>query len=308
MRVEAGAPADPRLDEILAEVRRIDVQARRLVTGVMAGGYLSVFRGAGIEFASVREYEEGDDPRAVDWNVTARVGRPFVKTYVDERELTMMFVLDLSASMRAGLGAYTARQLAARVCAFLGLSAARHGDRVGLVAGAHGVDGFVAPRKGRAHALRIVRDCLALAPGGAGTDLGPLLRFTTSAVRKHAIVFVLSDFLDSGWEQPLRICARRHDVVAVRIMPAELELPRAALLRVRDPESGAVRLVDSTSARVRAAYAARVAAWDTATTRALRKAGVDRLDIPVPRVRGGADLARPILGFFRMRELRGAKR
>ena len=299
---------DPALEEILAEVRRIDVQARRLVTGVMAGGYLSVFRGAGIEFESVRAYEEGDDPRAVDWNVTARVGRPYVKTYVDERELTMLFVLDLSASMHAGLGAYTPRQVAARVCAFLGLSAVRHGDKVGLVAGSEGVDGFVAPRKGRAHALRIVRDALALAPAGSGTALAPLLRFATRAVGRHAIVFVLSDFLGQDWARPLQVCAKRHDVVAVRLMPAELTLPRAGLLRVRDPESGAVQIVDTSSARVRAAYEARVQAWQRESERALRRAGVDRMDVPVPAVRGGGDLARPILGFFRMRELRGSKR
>lgn len=299
---------DPALEEILAEVRRIDIQARRLVTGVMAGGYLSVFRGAGIEFESVREYEDGDDPRAVDWNVTARVGRPYVKTYVDERELTMLFVLDLSASMHAGLGAYTPRQVAARVCAFLGLSAIRNGDKVGLVAGGSGVDGFVAPRKGKAHALRIVRDALALAPSGHGTDLAPLLRFATRAVRKHAIVFVLSDFLGDGWERPLQVCANRHDVVAVRLMPAELDLPRKGLMRVRDPEGGGVGIIDTSSARVREAYTERVHAWQTRTERALRKAGVDRMDVPVPRIRQTGDLAGPILGFFRMRELRGAKR
>ena len=299
---------DPALEEILAEVRRIDIQARRLVTGVMAGGYLSVFRGAGIEFESVREYEEGDDPRAVDWNVTARVGRPYIKTYVDERELTMLFVLDLSASMQAGLGAYTPRQVAARVCAFLGLSAVRNGDKVGLVAGGNAVDGFVAPRKGRAHALRIVRDALAIAPDGGGTDLAPLLRFATKAVRKHAIVFVLSDFLGDGWQRPLQVCAKRHDVVAVRLMPAELELPRLGLMRVRDPEGQGLALIDTSSPRVRAAYAERVQAWQQRTERDLRKAGVDRMDVPVPMVRGGGDLAGPILKFFRMREMRGAKR
>ena len=299
---------DPALEEILAEVRRIDIQARRLVTGVMAGGYLSVFRGAGIEFESVREYEEGDDPRAVDWNVTARVGRPYIKTYVDERELTMLFVLDLSASMQAGLGAYTPRQVAARVCAFLGLSAVRNGDKVGLVAGGNAVDGFVAPRKGRAHALRIVRDALAIAPDGGGTDLAPLLRFATKAVRKHAIVFVLSDFLGDGWQRPLQVCAKRHDVVAVRLMPAELELPRLGLMRVRDPEGQGLALIDTSSPRVRAAYAERVQAWQQRTERDLRKAGVDRMDVPVPMARGGGDLAGPILKFFRMREMRGAKR
>ena len=194
------------------------------------------------------------------------------------------------------------------VCAFLGLSAVRNGDKVGLVAGGNAVDGFVAPRKGRAHALRIVRDALAIAPDGGGTDLAPLLRFATKAVRKHAIVFVLSDFLGDGWQRPLQVCAKRHDVVAVRLMPAELELPRLGLMRVRDPEGQGLALIDTSSPRVRAAYAERVQAWQQRTERDLRKAGVDRMDVPVPMARGGGDLAGPILRFFRMREMRGAKR
>ncbi len=301
---------DPGLEEILREVRRIDIRTRRLVTGAMSGGYLSVFRGAGLEFDTVRAYEAGDDPRAVDWNVSARMGKPFVKTFVEERELTMLFVLDLSASMQAGIGAYTPRQTAARVCASLGLAAVGHGDKVGLVAGSTAVDGFVAPRKGRAHALRIVRDCLALAPGAPGTDLAPLLRFATRGVRRHAVVFVLSDFLGTGWERPLQICAQRHDVVAVRLMPAELELPKVGLLRVRDPEDGRRAVVDTSSRRVRRDYAARVAAWTARTERAFRTAGVDRMDVSVPREREGpsASVVDPILRFFRMRELRGAKR
>ena len=161
------------LPELLAEVRRIEAQSNRLVTGVMAGGYQSVFRGAGIEFDEIREYVDGDDPRAVDWNVTARTGRPFIKEYVEERERTLLFVLDLSASMTAGFAAWSARQMAARVCACLALSAIKNDDKVGLIAFSRDIDKFVPARKGIRHVLRIVRDCLALPGSSAETALAP---------------------------------------------------------------------------------------------------------------------------------------
>jgi uncharacterized protein (DUF58 family) len=299
---------EPGLAEVLREVKRIDVQAQRLVTGVMAGGYLSVFRGSGIEFETVREYADGDDPRAVDWNVTARMGRPFVKTYVEERELTVLFLVDLSASMTGGFGIWSARQTAARVCACLALSATRNGDRVGLAAFSASVDAWVAPKKGVGHALRIVRDCLALPARSPRTDMAPALQLATRAVRRHAIVFLVSDFLSDGWERALTLCARRHDVVAVRLLAPELDLPRAGLLRVRDPETGAETVIDTSSRRTRRAWAERVAAWRERTDRGLRRAHVDCMDVPVPRAPGKDLVAGPILRFFRMRELRGTKR
>lgn len=299
---------DPDLAELLAEVRRIDVMSRRLVTDVMAGGYLSVFRGAGIEFDEVREYVEGDDPRTVDWGVTARMGRPFVKTYADEREQTVLFLLDLSASMTGGFGAWSARQTAARVCACLALAAARNDDKVGLVAFSGGVDRFVPPKKGVGHVLRIVRDCLALPGREARSDPAAALALVTRAVRRRAVVFVVSDFLAGGWRTPLTLAARRHDVIAVRLSSPELVLPDAGLVRLRDPETGAAHLVDTGSPAVRAAYAARVAAWRGATDDALRRARVDVLEVPVPRTPGPEAIAGPILAFFRMRDLRGAKR
>ena len=296
------------LSELLAEVRRIDVQAKRLVTEVMAGGYSSAFRGSGLEFDGVREYVPGDSRRLVDWNVTARVGRPFVKTYVDERELTVLFLLDCSASMTGGFGHWSARQTAARVCACLALAAIRNNDKVGLIAASDGVDKYVPPAKGIGHALRIVRDCLALPGASARTDLRPALAFATRVVRRHAVVFLVSDCLADGWEDAVALCARRHDVVAVRVLPPELEPPAAGLMRVRDPETGAVEVVDWGDARVRAAYAERVLAWRARTEDGLRRAKVDRMDVPVPRERDMDTIARPILRFFRMRELRGAKR
>ena len=298
---------DAELTELLAEVRRIDVQSARLVTELMAGGYTSVFRGSGIEFDRVREYVDGDDPRKVDWNVTARLGRPFVKEYVDERELTVVFVVDVSASMGGGFGPWSARQTAARVCACLALSAARNDDKVGLIAFSEGVDRYVPPRKGSGHVLRIVRDCLVLPGSSARTRLAPALEFATRVVRRRAVVFLVSDFLGDTGGAALTLCARRHDVIAVRLLVPELAAPTRGLLRVRDPESGVVRVVDWSSAAVRAEYARRTAEARERVAAELRRAKVDLMDVPVPRVPDRDAIARPILRFFRMRERRGEK-
>ena len=296
------------LKELLAEVRRIDVLARRLVTDVMAGGYSSVFRGSGIEFDRVREYVDGDPQRAVDWNVTARVGRPFVKTYVDERELTVLFLLDLSDSMTGGFGTLSARQIAARVCGCLALAAIRNNDKVGLIGFSEAVDKWVPPEKGAGHALRIVRDCLALPGSSARTDLVPALEFAARVVRRRAILFVVSDFLADGWRKAMALCGRRHDVIAVRLLVPELAPPDAGMMRVRDPETGRETVVDWRSPRVREAYTLRTTAHRLRTEDELRRAGVDRVDVPIGRHHDMDTIARPLLAFFRMREVRGAKR
>ncbi len=302
------AEQDAELADLLEEVRRIDVQSRRLVTDVMAGGYVSVFRGAGLEVEEVREYVEGDDPRAIDWNVTARAGRPFVKTYVSERQLTVLFLLDLSASMTGGFGPWSARQTAARVCACLALSATRNGDRVGLVAFSDGVDRYVQPGKGMGHALRIVRDCLVLPGATRRTDPAPALQFAEQTVRRHAVVFLVSDFLCDGWQRALHRCARRHDVIAVRLLAPELSPLDGGLVRLRDPETGAETVVDWSRPRVREEYARRTARWRARTEDDLRRLRVDLMDVRVPRAPGKDLIAGPILRFFRMREMRGAKR
>ena len=300
------------LAELLDEVRRIEAQSKRLVTGQMAGGYSSVFRGSGIEVHEIREYVEGDDPRSVDWSVTARVGRPFVKEYVEERQLTMMFLFDLSASMGGGFGVISARRMAARVCACLALSAINNDDRVGLIAFSGDVDRFVPARKGVRHVLRIVRDCLALRGSGVHTSMVPALEFASRAVRRHAVVFLVSDFLEppARWKRALTLCANRHDLIAVRLSMPELDPPDAGagLARLRDPESGRESVVDWSDPRVRGAYVRRVTAARAETERALRRAGVDLMDVPVPRILDKDAVARPILEFFRMREERGAKR
>jgi uncharacterized protein (DUF58 family) len=299
---------DVALAELLREVRHIEIESRRLAAGVMGGGYRSVFRGAGVEFDDVREYVEGDDPRAVDWNVTARVGRPYVKKYVDERELTLLFLLDLSASMTGGFGAWSARQAAVRVCALLALSAVAHDDKVGLVAFSQGVDRYVPPKKGLSHALRIVRDTLALRDSRRGpTTIDAALAFAARVVRRRAVVFLVSDFLSGGWRDALRICARRHDVIAVRMLAPELDPPTSGLMRVRDPETGRATVVDWSNARVRAAYSERVARWRAESEGLLRRGGVDLVDVKVPREPDMDAIVRPILGLFRARELRGER-
>jgi uncharacterized protein (DUF58 family) len=249
----------------------------------------------------------------VDWNVTARIGRPFVKTYVEERELTVLFVLDLSPSMGGGFGVWSARQTAARVCACLALSAIRNNDKVGLIAFSDTVDRYVPPAKGVGHGLRIIRDCLALRGRGSGTDLAPALEFASRVVRRRAVVFLLSDFLAGGWEDAVNLCARRHDVIAVRLMAPELVPPgalstTAGMLRVRDPETGRHAVIDWKNRRVREEYAARVTAWHARTDEGLSRAKVDRMDVPITRRFDMDMVARPILKFFRMRELRGARR
>ncbi len=302
------APPPDELTAVLDEVRRIEVQSNRLVSSVMAGGYSSVFRGAGIEFDEVREFVEGDDPRLVDWSVTARAGRPFVKKYVDERELTIVFLLDLSPRMGAGTGIWSARQMAVRLCACLALAAVRNHDKVGLIAFGAAVQKFVPPRKGRSHALRIVRDGLLLDGGRGEAGPGVALEYAVRALRRRAVLFLVSDFLGPPIGRPLLRCAARHDLVAVRVLSPELFPPARGVVRLRDPASGREHVVDWGNARVRAAYLERVAAWRQRLDDELARAGVDCMDVAVPMAPDKEAVARPILKFFRMRERRGAKR
>lgn len=295
--------------EILAQVRRIQLRTNRQVNDVMVGGYTSVFRGSGIEFDEVREFVEGDDPRMVDWNVTARTGRPYIKKYMEERELTVVFLVDASASMGFGTvqkergGVRTVRETAAEFCACLSLAASRNNDKTGLVVYSHKPDLYVPAKKGRQHTLRLIREILAFeAPDEAG-DLVGAVEYLRRVQRKRAIVFVLSDFLVpmDPLLKPLRSLSKRHDVVAVRILdPHTLELPNAGLLHVRDLETGAATLVDSSSRRVREAYAERMQQKDQQLRELMARCRVDLMT-----TRTSDNVIEPIVRFFRMRELRG---
>jgi uncharacterized protein (DUF58 family) len=315
-----AAALDP---ELLAEARRIQVRADRMVTDVMAGGYSSVFRGAGIEFDEVREFAEGDELRAVDWNVTARQGRPFVKKFVEERELSVLFLLDVSASMAFGTrpGGRERRTVAATAALFCGIvafAAARNNDKAGLIRFGSRVEQYVPAKKGRNHVLRLIREALAPPLASGATELAPALDYAGAVQRRRAIVFVVSDFLGSGSAEQrcgrqLRALASRHDLIAVRVRDpycggidadgAVPELPRVGLLRLCDPEGGGSVEIDTQSRAVRAAVRARWLEERALLASTCRRAGVDLLDVPTQ-----GSVADPLVRFFRMRERRGSKR
>jgi uncharacterized protein (DUF58 family) len=296
-----GVTASPAIPpEMLARIRRIDIRARRLVANIFLGEYHSVFRGKGIEFAEVRQYEPGDDVRLIDWNVTARMGSPYVKKYIEERELTVMLVVDVSASSAFTTSAMTKRELAAEVAATLAFAAIANGDRVGLIAFSDRIELFVPPGKDRRHVLRIVRELLYMQPEGRGTDIAAAVAFLARVVRRRAIVFLLSDFFDEGYEQQLRAASIRHEVIAMTLSdPRELTLPDVGLLEMEDAETGERALVDTSSRAVRADYTRRAAEQRNRRRRTLATVGVEEVALSTDR-----SYVEPLLRLFKSREHR----
>jgi uncharacterized protein (DUF58 family) len=269
--------------EVLRQVKQIELRARRLVNTLFSGEYRSVFRGQGIEFAEVRDYQQGDDFRSIDWNVTARMGSPYVKTFEEERELTLMLVVDRSGSVEFGRPT-TKADVAVEVAAVLALAAARQNDRVGAVVFSDGIDHVVAPGKGRRHALRVIRDLLAFAPTDRGTNIKATLAYVAQLLRHRSIVVVLSDFRARGWQEQLRNLAARHEVVAITVDDSrESQLPEAGWIELEDAESGSRMLVDTSSRDTRLKL--QMAAEETrlARVRALNQAGVDHVQLQTGR-------------------------
>ena len=289
--------------ELLRRVRRLEIRTRRLVDENLAGSYHSVFRGRGMEFAEVREYEPGDDVRNVDWNVSARMGHPFVKKFAEERELTVVLAVDISGSERFGTGSTPKMELAAEVSALLAFSAIRNNDRVGLLLFTDRIETFVPPRKGREHALRVLRDLLAFDPVGRGTDIGRALEGLRHAVTKRAVVFLVSDFQDEAFERTLRVVSRKHDLVAISVSdPREISLPDVGLVAVEDPETGERGLLDSSSPRVRREYLAAGSVDRERFREMVRRTGVDLLELST-----GEPYDLPMVRFFRERARRVAR-
>jgi uncharacterized protein (DUF58 family) len=284
--------------EVLRQVKGIELRTRSLVNTLFTGGYRSVFRGQGIEFAEVRAYQQGDDFRAIDWNVSARMGHPFVKTFMEERELTLLLVVDQSGSQQFGRP-HTKAGLAVEVAAVLALAAARHNDRVGALLFSDRVEAIVAPAKGRPHALRIIRDLVAFQPRGRGTNLAEALRYAARMLRHRAIVVVLSDFRADAWDDPLAQLTARHEVVAITVDdPREAAFPNAGWVDLEDAETAQRVLVNTSHRATRERI--RIAAERLLQERARRlaQAGVDRValrtDVPygVPLRRAFAERAK----------------
>ncbi len=287
-----------RIDDLLARVRRIEIRARRLVASTVIGDYRSVFRGRGIEFAEVRRYEPGDDVRSIDWNVTARMNAPYVKTYIEERELTVLLAVDLSASSAFGSTGTSKRELAAEVAATLAFAAINSGDRIGLLTFTDRIEEYVPPAGGRTHVLRLIRELLFAEPKGSRTNIAGALSYLARVTRRRAIIFVLSDFFDTGYDAQLRALAARHEVVAFSLSDRrDAELPDVGLLEVRDAETGARSVLDTSSAAVRASYVSRARQLRDRRRRTLGAAGVDEV-----RLSTGSSFVAPLLQFFRRRE------
>ncbi len=232
--------------EIIKQVRQIELRTRGLVNQVFSGEYHSVFKGRGMEFSEVREYQFGDDIRNIDWNVTARFGHPFIKIFEEERELTVMLMADLSGSLIFGTVDKTKQRVAAELSSILAFSALKNNDKVGLILFTDKIEKFVPPRKGRKHVLRIIREVLSFQPVGKSTDIKAALEFLNSTIKKRSILFLLSDFMDSGYEKILRIVAKKHDLIGVVLEDQrENELPKMGLVKLTDAETGEERWIDT---------------------------------------------------------------
>jgi uncharacterized protein (DUF58 family) len=290
--------------EVLRQVKLIELRTRRLVNSLFTGEYRSVFKGQGMEFAEVREYQPGDEVRTIDWNVTARMRRPFVKRYIEERELTVMLVVDLSGSERFGTVRRFKSELATELGAVLAMSAIRNNDRVGLLLFTDRVEHVVPPRKGRRHVLRLIRDLLVHEPLGTGTDLAGAMTYLRQMLHHRAIIFVISDFMAPDIERPIKMLAQMHDVIAVTIDdPSERSLPDMGLARFADAETGTTIDVDTSSPAVRAHYERLVHAELDARRHLLRRLAID--EVPVSTDAGFID---PLLRFFRARETSARRR
>ena len=290
--------------DVLRQVRLMELRTRGLVNALFTGEYHSVFKGQGMEFAEVREYVDGDEVRTIDWNVTARMGHPFVKRFVEERELTVMLAVDHSGSERFGTVQRFKSELATEIGAVLAMSAIRNNDRVGALLFTDRVEHVVPPGKGRRHVLRLIRDVLVHEPEGRGTDIPAAIDYLAKMLPHRSIIFLISDFVATGLERPLKILAQRHDVIAVTITdPRERVLPDIGLARFTDPETGAVVGVDTGDRVLRERFAKAMQDEVDARTQLLRRLAIDEV-----AVRTDQRYVEPLLRFFRLRETRRRRR
>jgi uncharacterized protein (DUF58 family) len=290
--------------EIIRQIRRLQLRARRAVQDLLGGEYHSVFKGTGLSFEEVREYQPGDDVRSIDWNVTARMGQPFIKRYIEERERTLVLLIDVSGSQGFGTQRHTKRAVAAELAALLSFCAIHNNDRVGLITFTDTVELFIPPAKGTRHALRLIREILFGQARGRQTSIAAAMDFLQKVQHKRGIVFLMSDFLDDGYERTLRLAARRHDLTLVRVAdPREEELPALGLVQVEDSETGRQFLLDTSDREVRDRYAEQARKRREQVTRLARGASLDLIEVSTD----GGHLDE-LVRFFERRERRLRRR
>jgi uncharacterized protein (DUF58 family) len=286
--------------EVLKSVRRIEIKTKSIIDSMMGGEYRTVFKGNGMEFAEVRHYQDGDDIRSIDWNVTARTGETFVKRNMEERELTVMLVIDVSASGDFGTSNQTKNELTAELGALLAFSAIRNNDQVGLLLFSDRIEKYIPPKKGRNHVLHLIRELLYFKPEGKGTDIAGALAHLNMIQKKKSVTFLISDFRDSEYERPLTVSARRHDLIAISTDDArESELPKVGLMELYDQESGETVLVDTNNRKFREAFAEKEKLRYEQREALFKKSRIDLLTVTTEE-----GYLEPLIRFFKMREKR----
>jgi uncharacterized protein (DUF58 family) len=286
--------------ELLKKVRQLEIRTRGLVNEVFSGEYHAVFKGRGMDFSEVREYQVGDDIRTIDWNVTARFNHPFIKIFEEERELTVMLLVDISGSQFFGSQVAMKRDIAVELSAILAFSAMKNNDKVGAILFTDRIERFIPPRKGRSHALRIVRELLSFDPKSRTTSIKAALEYLNHVLKKRSIVFLISDFMDKGYESALRIAGKRHDLIGITLLdPREQGLPDIGLITLRDAETGEQRWIDSSSPRVRSDHRAFLQMMHQNRKSLFVRSKLDSIEISLDR-----PYMRPLIDFFRLRERR----
>lgn len=286
--------------ELLKQVRQIEIRTRGIVNDVFSGEYHSVFKGRGMEFSEVREYQVGDDIRNIDWNVTARFGHPYIKIFEEERELTVMLLIDMSGSLLFGSVEKTKQRIAAELSAILAFSALKNNDKVGLILFTDQIEKFVPPRKGRSHVLRIIREVLSFAPQGNETNLKAALEYFNHTIKKKSIAFLISDFMDEGYEKIIRIVGRKHDLIGVVLEdPREKELPKAGLIKFKDAETGEIRVIDTSNKFVRDEFYTYRKHNEKKRRQLFVTSRIDRINVNADQ-----SYVKPLVDFFKLRERR----
>jgi len=299
-RRDAATADDRSLVEVLKKVRRIEITTRRMVNDVFSGEYHSVFKGQGMEFDEVREYQPGDDIRAIDWNVTARMGAPYIKRFMEERELVVTFLLDVSASGRFGSTGKTKLDTAAEICAVLAFSAIQNHDKVGAIVFSDEVEKYIVPEKGRKHVLHLVREVLFFQPRRNRTNVANALEYLLRVSKRRGIVFIVSDFLSPDFSRPLAMAAKKHDVVAIWLTdPREEHLEVSGLVRVWDQEARIERVIDLSSRAARERFRSYAQRRNEETAAVFRRNGIDSV-----RIETGQDYIVPLSVFFKARAKR----
>ena len=286
--------------EVLENVRRLEIGTKGLVNEIFSGEYHTVFKGRGMEFSEVREYVPGDDIRLIDWNVSARTGSAFVKIFSEERELSMMLVVDMSRSGTFGTSYRMKDEVAIEICALLAFSAMKNNDKVGLLIFTDKVEKFLPPRKGRQHVLRVLREIVYHEPENTGTNMRSALEYLLRVIRRNSVVFILSDFMDDGYQKSLRVLSSKHDVIAIKVTDKlEMELPDAGLISLVDAETGENVVIDTSDKKIRNSYSALRKAQNEGLEKMFKKINLDHITIKT-----GESYVEPLYKFFRVRAKR----